>query len=179
MSTPAEGLSVALVHSGGGPSERAARGLHGALRDAGHDSKLIGGAGPSVPERLLAWRGFTPCLSALPRLLRALGTDDFEMVHAFDVVAATAALVWGRRSGAPVVCTFVEALDRGTVADRRLRLRLLTAALEESDAVLAANAAARAGLLRWAAVDSPVVQPADATGHERLYRELLNRRMRA
>ena len=168
-------MRIALVHSGGAP-ERAARELEAALERAGHDAELVGGPGLALAERLLGWRGFTPGLSGLPRSLRALDQGDHDVAHAFDPVAATAGLVWGRRSGAPVVVTFADALDRATVADRRLRLRLLTAALDDSDGVLAASADARAGLLRWAAVDAPVVRTDDAAGHEEVYRRLLERR---
>ena len=172
----APSLSVALVHSHGGAPERAARRLEAVLSEAGHSPALIGGPGPRLAERILARRGFTPGLSGVPNALRHLGTGEFDLTHAFDMVAATAALVWGRRSGTPVVCSFAEALDRRSVADRRLRLRLLSVTLEEADAVLAANADARAGLLRWTAVDARIASPADAPTHERVYRELVDRR---
>ena len=165
-------MRVALLHSGGAP-ERAARELDAALRARGHTATLIGGGGLALAEKALTRRGFTPGLSSLPSALRALDSGNHDVAHAFDPVAATGALVWGRGSGLPVVATFVDALDRATVANTRLRLRLLSAAIEESDAVIAASADARSALLRWAAVDAPVVRPGDASGHEALYRRLL------
>jgi hypothetical protein len=59
------------------------------------------------------------------------------------------------------------------VADRRLRLRLLERAVGDSDAAIAPTEECRAGLLRWLAVEAPLLEPADADAHERLYRELL------
>ena len=168
-------MKVALVHSGGAAGEAASR-LHEALVEAGHEPVVIGGPGRGLPERLLERRGFTTGLSALPPALRSLGVDEHDVAHAFGPVAATAALVWGRRNRAPVVCSFTESIDRGTVADRRLRLKLLRAALEETDAVLATTAEARAALLRWAAVDAPVLRPDDAQAHVSLYRRLLGAR---
>ena len=93
-------------------------------------------------------------------------------MHAFTPTAAAAALLWRRRTGGRVVFTCVEVLDRAALADRRLRLRLLTDAVERSDALVAASEPARAALERWMAVDAPVLDPADAEGHARLYAAL-------
>ena len=72
-----------------------------------------------------------------------------------------------------MVVTCPEVLDRSTLADARLRLRLLSAALDGADAVLAGSEAGQAALRRWMACDARVLGPADGAAHERLYRELL------
>jgi hypothetical protein len=157
---------VALL--GGDP----ARALAAALGDA----DLISPAGSHAAERLLARRGFTPGLTRVPAAVAALVRGDFDVVHAFTAPDATAALLARRRSGRPVVFTCTEVLDRDRVADRRLRLATLQRAVEECDALLAADDAVRAGLERWFALSPPVLAPRDAAAHERLYRDLLARR---
>src|SRR5207248_2899045 len=62
------------------------------------------------------------------------------------------------------------------LADRRPTLCMLRRAVEETDAVTAAAGESRAALARWLALDVPVIEPHDAAGYERLYRELLARR---
>jgi hypothetical protein len=67
-------------------------------------------------------------------------------------------------------------LDRDRLADRRLRLWLLQRAVHDTDALIAATEESRAALVRWLALDPPVIELHDAAGYERLYRELLARR---
>ena len=138
-------------------------------------ASLIDPAGSEAAERLLRARGFTPGLTRVPAALAALARGDFHVVHAFTPLDAVAALAWRRRKARPVVFTCVEPLAREAMADRRLRLWSLRRALEESDALLAADAAVRASLERWAAIDAPVIDSRDGAAHERLYRDLLRR----
>ena len=53
---------------------------------------------------------------------------------------------------------------------------MLRRAVEDTDALVAASEESRAELARWLALDVPVIEPRDAGGYERLYRELLARR---
>jgi hypothetical protein len=151
----------------------AAEQLGGALRDAGHEARMLrGGVEPlaDVADGLLRRRGFTDALSAVPLGLAALRAGGFDLAHAFSPADAVAAQLWG---DGPVVFTCAETLGRHNVADRRLRLALLRRAVERSDAVLAPDDDGRAALARWLAVDAPVLEPGDAAGHLQLYRDLL------
>ena len=49
-------------------------------------------------------------------------------------------------------------------------------AVEGADALVAGTEESRAALLRWLAIEAPVIEPNDAAGHTRLYRDLLTRR---
>jgi Glycosyltransferase Family 4 len=163
-------LRVALVaHGGGAP----ARDLEATLRAAGHEAALIAPAPVGAVEAALRFRGFTGPLTHVPRAFVALAQGGFDVAHAFSAPDALAAHLFRRRAGRPAVFTCAEVLDRSSVADRRLRLRLLAAAVEDSDAVLAASEAAQEALWRWMAVEAPVVAASDAAGHERVYRALL------
>jgi hypothetical protein len=79
-------------------------------------------------------------------------------------------------SGAAVVFTCLEPLGREALADRRLRLTLLSAALESSDAVAAADERSRDALWRWMAVEAPVAAAHDGVANAALYRAALARR---
>lgn len=137
--------------------------LAGGLRAAGHEADVV--RVPRRREEALRRRGFTGPLTHVPGLALALRRGAHDVVHAFTVPDALAA----RWSGRPVVFTCVEALRRENVADRRLRLALLRAAVEDSAAVTAADEAAAEGLRRWMAVDAAVVAAGDAVGWERVY----------
>jgi hypothetical protein len=100
-------------------------------------------------EALLRRRGFTPGLSALAHARRLRG---YDVLHAFTPIEAVAA-----QRHAPTVFTCTEVLDRGNVADRRLRLWSLERALGRSAAVTAADEAVAESLGRWFALDVPVV----------------------
>jgi hypothetical protein len=157
-------------------SDPAAAALAAALREAGHEADVIAPAPSRLPEAVLRRRGFTGPLTHLPLSVAALARGGYEIAHAFSPPDALAARLWRRRSGGLVVYTCTEALGRERLADRRLRLALLTAALEESDAVTATGPAEAAALARWMLVDAPVVAPHEGAAYDRLYRALPARR---
>lgn len=126
----------------------------------------------SLPEGLLRSRGFTSPLTHMPLMLRFLVGGDYDLAHAFSPADAAVALFWRRLSGRPVVFTCVETLRRDGLADGRLRLSLLRAAVDDSDAVITAGEEACAALSRWLAVEAAIMEPSDARAHERLYRGL-------
>lgn len=126
-----------------------------------------------LPESPLARRGFTGPLTHVPFTARALLSGGHDVVHAFSAPDALAARLWRRRVGGPVVFTCAETLGRDRLADRRLRLRLLGAAVEDSDGVLVPTEEARAALWRWLAAEAPLVDPREGVAHERIYRRLL------
>jgi hypothetical protein len=172
-------LRVALlVPHGDDAGAACALALAAALGERGHDARLVRSRPVAAAEAVLSRRGFTPALSAVPGTYAALARGGFDVAHAFAPVDAAAALAWRRRSGAPVVFTCARALGRGDLADRRLRLTTLRAALEDSDALTAANEDVRAALERWVALDPPVLDAGDAEAHERLYMDVLRGRPR-
>jgi len=127
----------------------------------------------SIAEGWLRRRGFTGPLTQLPLTVRVLMRGDFDLAHAFSAVDAAAALRWKRATGAPVVFTCMEALSRSRLADRRLRLLLLSGAIEDSDAVITPSESVREALLRWMAADASVIAPSDGVNHLALYEKLL------
>ena len=158
-------MRVALL--GGGDA------LAAPVRAAGHEPVPIAAAPLAHAEGLLARRGFTPGLTAVPAALAALRRADADLVHAFGVPAAVAALGWRRLTGRPVVVTLDEVLDRAHVADRRLRRHTLAHAVEAPEAVLVPSEAGREALARWMAVEATVAAPDDAGAHLRVYAALL------
>jgi hypothetical protein len=165
-------LRIALLdHSEGAYS----RELEGALRAAGHAPRLIGPRSAGPIETLLGRRGFTPALSHTPRATFELLHGEFDLAHAFTAPDAAAALAWRRVRGRPAVFTCTEMLDRGTVADRRLRLWSLTRAIEDADAVAAATDGIGQSFDRWFACSPVVVPGGDAGAYERLYRAQLQK----
>jgi hypothetical protein len=168
-------MRIALLDNGsvGG---RHARQLADALRDAGHDPRVLG-ARPSGPaEALLRRRGFAGSLTSVPCGVVTLVHGGFHVAHAFSTADALTGLMWRRLGGGPVVFTSAEPLQRDRLADRRLGLWLLQRAAHDTDALIAATEESRAALARWLALDAPVIDSHDAAEHERLYRELLTRR---
>ncbi len=155
-------MRIALLDDGGVDA------LADALRAAGCDVAVVRAPPVAAAEALLSRRGFTGPLSHVPVLVARLRAG-FDVAHAFTAVDAAAAQAWRRLGGGRVVFTCRETLDRSGVADRRLRLATLSRAVERSDAVAAASEPVRASLLRWLAVDAPVVDPGDAAAQLRLY----------
>ena len=161
--TPPRALRVALLE------HPAAGALAAALTAAGCRVTVVGAPRVVPLDELLTRRGFTGPLTHVPRVAGRLLRGDHDLVHAFSPADAAAARAWRRRTRRPVVFTCVEELDRSVLADRRLRMRLLAAAVERADAVVAPDEAARAALRRWMAVGATVIAPDDAAGHLRLY----------
>jgi hypothetical protein len=163
-------LRVALLDHAGSHHADA---LASALRAEGHEPRLLGSRAIAPVDALLSRRGFTSPLSHVPFAATALARGGYDLAHAFSAPDAAAALAWRRLVGRPVVFTCVDVLTRRTASDRRLRLALLQAALEQADAVIAADERVQSGLIRWFALDAPVLGSADLAAHARLYRELL------
>lgn len=159
------GLRVALVDGG----EDVAAGL----RAAGHRPLLVAAGVVPPVEELLARRGFTASLTAVPLLAAALLRARPDVVEAFSPTAAVGALAARQLTGRPVVFTCSDVLERAHLADRRLRLRTLAAAVERSDALLASSDASRTALRRWMAVDAPLAAPGDVDVRVRVYGEVI------
>lgn len=183
-------MRVALLdRDAAGPASAFVTEVAEALAGAGHDACVVtcgrgraqrsNEAGFSVarvrrlPEAPLRVRGFDRPLTHLPFALVELMRGRFDVVHAFSPADAAVARAWRRARGGPVAFTCLIPPARENVSNRRLTLRLLEAALEESDAVLAADAGVRTAMWRWLAVDAEALAPAE---HADLYRRLLVRR---
>jgi hypothetical protein len=173
-------LRVALLyhrHGSDGVAESLVSELAAALREAGHEPCVISSR-PGWLRRSLEWplarRGFDGPLTHLPLAVRELDRGGCDVAHAFSHLDALAARLW---RGGPAIFTCAEPLGRAELANRRLRLRLLGGAFEGTDALVAPTEEARAALWRWLAVEARVLEAGDAAAHERLYRELLDRRL--
>jgi glycosyl transferase family 4 len=164
-------LRVALVHHGRGAP--VVHNLAAALEHLGVGVSVIGAA-PTPLEGVLRRRGFAGPLTHVPATLRALMRDDPDVVHVFSPQDAWAAFAWRRRNRHPVVFSVIEPIERERLADGRLQLRLLNAALEQSDAVIVHDDAARATAWRWLALEPQVIAPGEGAALERLYRQLLD-----
>jgi len=196
----AEPLRIALLyHDYGAPNrtvvDRYVYELAIALLDTGHGIEVLsthrGGRKRTVedrvpvvhlrrlPEAPLRQRGFAGPLTHVAPGIGALVAGGFNVVHAFSTADALMALIWQRLVGRPTAFTCVEKLRRDRLADRRLRLRLLQGAVEDTGAVIAATERSRESLWRWLAVDAPVMGSDDVDGHERLYRGLVAQRAEA
>ncbi|MFL5883520.1 MAG: glycosyltransferase [Thermoleophilaceae bacterium] len=162
-------LRIALVHhSPGLETAQLAR----ALLAVGHEADVVTTRGLPAAEKLLRYRGFATPLTQVPSTFAALARGHYDLAHAFSPQDALATLLWRRRGGGPVVFTPVEPPRRETLADRRLSLKLVRRALDESDAVVALTPEHRDAFSRWLALDVPVIEAPDAAGWDRLYREL-------
>lgn len=129
-----------------------------------------------LSESILRGRGFAGPLTQVAPGVAALVAGGLDVAHAFSTPDALTALVWRGLVGRPVAFTCVERLRRDVLADRRLRLRLLRRAVEDTGAVIAATEQSRESLWRWLAVDAPVLGSSDSGGHERVYRRLAGQR---
>ena len=187
-------MRIALLFQPCGELPRARRAVHclaDGLRRAGHEvdvlalgddpAKAGGVAGlaartGAVADGALAKRGFVTPLAHLPLTVAGMLLRRHEVAHAFSAPGAAAALIWRRFTNGGVVFTSIEPVERARLAHRRLMLRLMRQACEDSDAVTVPDAQAQAALLRWMALEAPVIELGDVNGYERLYRSLASPR---
>lgn len=168
-----EPLRIALVHHA---SAAVVGELAESLRAAGHHADVLA-PGPGglrtfpLGEKALRFRGFADPLTHVPSAVAALRRGGFDVAHAFSPQDAIAALAWRRLGGGPVVFSTAQPLGRDSVADARLAFWMLQRALSDSDAVVALTEESRAAMWRWLAMEVPLIEPGDAAGWERLYRE--------
>jgi glycosyltransferase involved in cell wall biosynthesis len=158
-------------------SERFARELADGLIARGHRVTLIT-SHPGRPattiedglEVVRVWRPplegrlqrrlYEPHLAHLPLTYRALTKLQPDVAHALYPTDALAALRWKRRSGRPVVLSYMGIPHRVSLANRRGRKEIVTKVCREADAVVALSAAAREGFERWLGVAAHVIAPA-------------------
>jgi glycosyltransferase involved in cell wall biosynthesis len=157
-------------------SERFARELADRLLARGHDPRLIvGHAGartraatedglpvvrvPRLPEGRLRRRLFEDHLTHVPFAEMALRRGDDDVAHALHHTDAVAAARWKRRSGRPVVFSYMGIPHRQALANRRLRVETMRRALAGADAVVALSETAARGFERWLGVEARVIHP--------------------
>lgn len=126
-----------------------------------------------LPEGPLRARGFVTPATHVPMLVVALLEERVNVVHAFSAVDAQAALAWRRLTRKPAIFSFVEPPRREELADRRGKLRFVSRALRDSDAVTATSAETGRAVQRWLSRDVPVVDTAEAEAYESLYKREL------
>ena len=123
-----------------------------------------------LPEARLRLRGFTGPLTHVPSVVGELLRGSYAVAHAFSAPDALAGRLWRSAAGRPVAFTPAEPITRESLADRRLRMRLVQRAVERSDAVIAPSAEVRVGLWRWFALDALEIAPDNALAHVEAYR---------
>lgn len=157
-------------------SERVARELADGLLARGHRVSLICSApepGVSVEDGLevvrvrrldrlegrLDRRAFEQHLTHLPFAYRALCRLDPDVAHPLYPTDALAALRWKRRTGRPVVFSYMGVPHRTALVARRRRKEIMVEVCTGADAVVSLSEAVRDGFERWLGVDAPVIAP--------------------
>jgi glycosyltransferase involved in cell wall biosynthesis len=107
------------------------------------------------PDGRLIRRGYEDHLTHVPFTYLALRRDPPDVVHALHHADAQAAI----RSGRPAVWTFLGVPHRSGLANRRLRLDLVTKAIAGSAAVTVLSEAAAREFRRWLGADPRVIHP--------------------
>ncbi|MCW3000273.1 MAG: glycosyltransferase family 1 protein [Solirubrobacterales bacterium] len=158
-------------------SERVIRELADGLVAAGHRPRLIT-SHPSRPattledgltvqrvwrpplEQRLRRRLYEEHLAHVPFTYAALrrGAQP-DVVQACYATDAAAALRYRRATGVPVVFSYMGLPHRVSLANRRLRKELVSAACEQADAVVALSELAAEHFRTWLGVDPHVIAP--------------------
>jgi glycosyltransferase involved in cell wall biosynthesis len=156
-------------------SERFARELATGLIARGHEPRLITShpgrpshsveAGLTVerfwrpPQGRLRRRLYEPWLTHFPASLVALARGDDDLAHPLYPTDGAAAAAWRRRTGKPVVFSYMGLPHRASLANRRLRVELTLEAVHGASAVVALSETAREHFWRWLGVEARVIAP--------------------
>jgi phosphatidylinositol alpha-mannosyltransferase len=108
-----------------------------------------------LPDGRLLRRRYEEHLTHVPLSWRSLRQGADDVVHAFHHADAQAAI----RSGRPAVYSYLGVPHRTGLANRRLRLDLVMAAIDRSAVTLALSEAAAREFRRWLGVDPQVIHP--------------------
>ena len=111
------------------------------------------------PERALRARGFQEHMTHVPFSYGALRRGDDDLAHAHYPTDVVAAARWAGASGRPVVFTYHGIPQRSVLASRRLRVRVLEAALAAPDAIVVSSRAAAGAMRRWLGVTAEPIHP--------------------
>ncbi|MGI8945115.1 MAG: glycosyltransferase family 4 protein [Thermoleophilaceae bacterium] len=156
-------------------SERFARDLADGLIERGHRPRLItshaGRPATTVedglvvrrnrrpPDPLAAWLGVEQHLVHAPLAYGSLGRAGVEVAHALHHADALAAARWSRATGRPSLFSFMGIPREDGFGHRRLLGRVMRAAVEGTDAVVALSGVAARRLERLLGVEARVIAP--------------------
>jgi hypothetical protein len=164
-------LHVALLEPAATPI---ASELGAGLSASGHRVELLDGRRWGPLERRLVRRGYDEGFSTFPGLYLSLHREMPDVAHAFNPVAAAAALRWRRRTGRPVLLSLPEQPGRQWLLARRGRLDAVRRA-DRDGATIIVRDQASADALSWSlGLAAIVVEPGSAAAHESLYSALLS-----
>jgi glycosyltransferase involved in cell wall biosynthesis len=111
------------------------------------------------PQGRLLRRRFVPYLTHVPVSAAALSAGNYGLAHATHLTDAAAATRWRKRTGRPALLTHLAIPDFRTVRAERRHRELLSAALEQCDAVVAPSRMAAEAFRWWFGYDAPVIAP--------------------
>lgn len=114
---------------------------------------------PRGPEGWLARRQLEPYLTHLPASYGALRLGSYDIAHAWSVTDALVAGRWGRRTGRPVVHSYLGVPDHAGLADKRRRLEITLRVTAQADVTVALSRYAASQFRCWLGLEVPVIPP--------------------
>jgi phosphatidylinositol alpha-mannosyltransferase len=114
---------------------------------------------PRPPETPLRLRNYQPALTHLPFLYRELVRGGDDVVHPIFPTDAVAAIEARKRTGVPVVFSFMGVPRRDALANLRLRMTVQARSTSECDALTVLSGVARDAVWRWLGVEAEIVAP--------------------
>ena len=120
---------------------------------------------PRPPQGRLQRRGFEDYLTHVPLSYAVLRARRPDVAHAWFPTDALAAVRYGRRSGRPVVHSYMGIPDHRGLMWRRRRLQITLRVLEEADVTVALSEHVASVFRRSFGHDPPVIAPPVDTDH--------------
>lgn len=114
---------------------------------------------PRAPEARLQRRQLENYLTHVPGSYAALRLGTYDIAHAWFVTDALAAARWRRRTGRPVIHSFLGIPDHSGLTERRRRLEITLRAVAGANVTVALSRYAASEFRRWLGVDTPIIQP--------------------
>lgn len=114
---------------------------------------------PRPPDGRMRRRMWEDYVTHLPLSSLVLRTGDADIAHAMHGPDATMALKWKRRTGRPVVWSFMGIPDHDGMFQRRKRLDFVVEALAGCDAVVALSQAAVEAFDKWFGYEARLIAP--------------------
>lgn len=114
---------------------------------------------PRPPQGPLLRRGYEPYLTHLPLSYLALRLGDYDLAHSVYPPDALAAIRWKRRTGRPVVLSYLGIPDRPGLTEFRRRRDVVMRTLRGCDAVVALSRYAAQAFKQSLGYDARVIPP--------------------
>ena len=114
---------------------------------------------PRPPQGRLLRRHYEPYLTHVPLSYLALSHGAYDLAHATYPADAVAGARWKRRTGRPLVLSYMGVPDRTGLREYRWRLELLLRALSRCDAVVALSRYAGEAFRHWLGYEARVIPP--------------------